>query len=134
MIIPKLESAGNSDKIRDSDVLMELSFLQIKAPRSKLPAFISCLKKRLKCLTFYAFTQTLEGTFPCSSFLGLGSADLQLRVHGQVEEHHSPLRNNPNIGLLAQPSHPREAHPVICPHPTLAHGSCLRSNPGFLLT
>lgn len=39
LIITKLESSGNSDKIGD---------LQIKAPRSKLPAFISCLKKRIK--------------------------------------------------------------------------------------
>lgn len=47
------------------------------------------------------------------------------------EEQHSPLQNDANIGRLAQPSHPREAHPGICPTPR--HGSWLRPSPFFFL-
>lgn len=125
--------------------------LQIKAPRSKPPAFISWLKKRikLKCrrmppcavapaksdprCCFNVLTQTLEGSFSSSRYFAekiRGSAVNGTEPTGGMKSRNSPLQNNPTIGLV-QPSHPCEAHPVICPPPTLRHGSCLRSNPGF---
>lgn len=82
---------------------------------------------------FNVLTQTLEGSFSSSRYFGVkirGSAVNGTEPTGGMKSRNSPLQNNPTIGLV-QPSHPCETHPVICPPPTLRHGSCLRSNPGF---
>lgn len=83
---------------------MEPSYLQIKAPGSKLAELIFCLKKRIKLKHACANVLTQKGSFRVPVFWVEGPRVRRLRVRGQVKSSTHLCKIIPPSAVTSSPS------------------------------